>query len=181
MPDGSAVLFQICTNDNCDIMRITTDGSSQEETLLSSDFNEASPAVSPSGKFLAYQSDESGAYEIYVRPYPDIDGGRWQISASGGYFPIWSKSDNRLFFVEPSTATIMSVRYSEEDGFSSERPEVLVDVSGYHWRTVRDHRNFDVNQAGDKFLMVRSHAQRPKVIVVQNWLEELEQLVPTAR
>ena len=60
------------------------------ETLLSTEFNERNAAVSPDGAWLAFESDESGVWEVFVRPFPEIDTGRWQVSTTGGRYPVWS-------------------------------------------------------------------------------------------
>src|SRR5262249_46796607 len=56
--------------------------------LLTTPAREVSPALSPDGRWLAYESDESGPSEIYVRPFPDVSGGRWPVSLSGGTAPV---------------------------------------------------------------------------------------------
>jgi Tol biopolymer transport system component len=58
------------------------------------------PEVSPDGRWLAYQSNESGEPEVYVRPYPDVDGGRWQISTQRGSRPAWGRNGRELFFLD---------------------------------------------------------------------------------
>ena len=73
-----------------DIGVVTVDGEPTVEILLETEFQEEAPAQSPDGRWLAYQSDESGQPEIYVKPFPNVDGGRWQVSTNGGYRPVWS-------------------------------------------------------------------------------------------
>lgn len=60
-------------------------------------FNEENGEVSPDGRWLAYQSDESGQFEIYVRPFPKVAGGRWLISTAGGVQPLWARNGQELF------------------------------------------------------------------------------------
>ena len=57
--------------------------------------------MSPDGKWLAYESDESGQLEVFVRPFPDVQAGRWQISFGGGVQPAWNPAGHELFFVAP--------------------------------------------------------------------------------
>jgi Tol biopolymer transport system component len=66
--------------------------------LVTSPAREVTPALSPDGKWLAYSSDESGTFEVYVRPFPDVAAARWQVSTSGGSAPLWSHSGKELFF-----------------------------------------------------------------------------------
>ncbi|MEP7066453.1 MAG: protein kinase [Gemmatimonadota bacterium] len=66
--------------------------------LVATPAREASPALSPDGKWLAYSSDESGTAEVYVRPFPDVATARWQVSTAGGSYPLWSHSGKEIFY-----------------------------------------------------------------------------------
>src|SRR5262249_35461591 len=59
--------------------------------------------VSPDGRWLAYESNDSSSFEIYVRPYPDVESGRWQVSTGGGTRPLWSRDGRGLFYVSPTS------------------------------------------------------------------------------
>ena len=65
-------------------------------------FNERNAEVSPDGHWLANESSESGREEVYVRPFPDVEGGRWQISTGGGRTPLWSRNGRELFYLSPA-------------------------------------------------------------------------------
>ena len=69
--------------------------------FLSTDANERPGQFSPDGRWVAYQSNQSGPYEIYVRPFPPGPGGQWQISASGGTQPRWSPDGKELYYIAP--------------------------------------------------------------------------------
>ena len=69
--------------------------------VSSPDFEEAAPALSPDNRWLAYESNESGTVEVYIRPFPDSDSGRWQVSTAGGFAPLWSPDGRELFYVTP--------------------------------------------------------------------------------
>ncbi len=98
-PDGTTFLYQDTGNDR-DIWMVPVDGSTTVGTpLLAGPANEAGATVSPDGHWLAYRSDESGENEIYVRPFPAIDEGLWQISTASGHAPRWSRDGDELFFV----------------------------------------------------------------------------------
>ena len=75
------------------------------EPLLSSDFNETNGVISPGGRWLAYQSDESGQYEIYVRPFPNVEDGQWLISSGGGTQPLWAPDLQRSASANVVTVT----------------------------------------------------------------------------
>jgi serine/threonine-protein kinase len=66
--------------------------------LLNGPYDEKAPALSPDGRWLAYVSNESGRDEVYVRPFPDVDGGKWQVSRNGGNEPLWAHSGRELFY-----------------------------------------------------------------------------------
>ncbi|HSF19803.1 MAG TPA: hypothetical protein VLK65_30055 [Vicinamibacteria bacterium] len=68
------------------------------QPLLHSKFNETDAAFAPDGRFLAYKSDESGRYEIYVRPFPNVEDGAWQVSRDGGGRPLWARNGRELFY-----------------------------------------------------------------------------------
>ena len=69
-------------------------------------FFETSPALSPDGRWLAYSSNESGRMEVYVRPYPNVDAGRWQVSQAGGDSPHWSHTGRELFYKNGAQALV---------------------------------------------------------------------------
>ena len=68
--------------------------------LVATQFTETGPALSPDGRWLAYSSGESGRGEVYVRPFPDVESGRVQVSTNGGSNPRWANSGTELFFVD---------------------------------------------------------------------------------
>lgn len=70
--------------------------------LLVSSAHEKAIALSPDSKWLAYESNETGRNEVYVRPFPNVDAGKWQVSINGGQFPLWSHSGRELFYGDAS-------------------------------------------------------------------------------
>ena len=66
--------------------------SAPQELLASAQADESAPALSPDGKWLAYASDETGRNEVYIRPFPNVDDGKWQVSTNGGQAPLWAHS-----------------------------------------------------------------------------------------
>ena len=81
---------------------LTVEGDRTVEMLLETEFATLVPALSPDGRWLAYQSDESGQNNIYVQPFPNIDDGKWQVSTNGGDDPVWSPDGRRLLRHLPS-------------------------------------------------------------------------------
>lgn len=72
--------------------------------LVETRFDERGGVVSPEGRWLAYESNRSGTYEIYVQPFPNVDGGLWQVSTGGGVQPLWARSGRELFYIAPDDA-----------------------------------------------------------------------------
>jgi eukaryotic-like serine/threonine-protein kinase len=136
---------------------------------------ESAPAFSPDGRWVAYASNESGRYEVFVRPYPG-PGGKWQISTDGGAEPIWNSKGHELFF--RSAQQMMAVDYTEQPTFSAGKPRML--FQGVYTTSPRSLPDYDVSPDGQRFLMLKAAEQVPgQISVVLNWFEELKQKVPT--
>jgi serine/threonine-protein kinase len=134
---------------------------------------EGDAAVSPNGRWLAYGSEESGIFEIYVRPFPDAASARWQVSAAGGTDPVWSRSGRELFYVSAQNEMV-SVQVSPGAVFSFSPPRRLFSTAPYS--PVPPVPSFDVSLDGKRFLMLRetTPTDRNELIVVQNWAEEMK-------
>ena len=83
--------------------------------------NERYPAVSPDGRWIAYASDESGRFEVYVRPFPG-PGGKWQVSNAGGTLPIWSHNGRELFFQNPDNRIMVADYEWKNESFVPGKP-----------------------------------------------------------
>ena len=95
-PDGKLALAE-ANADTIDIYVISLDGATEPEPYLVTSFLERDPVFSPDGRWVAYASNESGRFQIYVRPYPAA-GGRWQVSDESGRWPLWSQDGSELFY-----------------------------------------------------------------------------------
>jgi eukaryotic-like serine/threonine-protein kinase len=148
--------------------------------LLATTFEEENAEVSPDGRWLAYESNESGQLEVYVRPFPKIDAGRWQVSTGGGSQPVWAHNGRELFY--RSGDAVMSVPVETSATFTFRNPVML--FKGDYAASLGG-RNYDVSSDGKRFLMLKvgasAAAQAPpaRFTVVENWTEELKRLVPT--
>ena len=106
-PDGTRLLIrEERPTTGADLALLTLEGERRVETLVQTTFTERNGEISPDGRWLAYQSDESGQFEIYVRPFPDVNSGRWQISTGGGTRPLWARRGRELFYVAPDGAVM---------------------------------------------------------------------------
>jgi serine/threonine protein kinase/Tol biopolymer transport system component len=145
--------------------------------FLQTPFNEAVPRFSPDGRWLAYISDESGRYEIYVQSYPG-PGGKWQISTEGGTEPAWNRNGRELFY--RSGDKMMAVDIATQHGFAAGTPRMLFE--GRYEQAPFPSTNYDVSPDGQRFLMLKpnesAEAAPTQINVVLNWFEELKRRVP---
>ncbi len=181
--DDQIVYMHAGTGSSSDISLLSLADTANPTPLFTSSFAEDRGQVSPDGRWLAYNSTESGRREVYVRPFPDVGTGKWQISTSGGGDPRWSPDGNTLYYQGDTALMAASIR--TEPGFMSETPIALFDTSQFGG-TGADFE-FDVAPDGESFIFGRStlvaegqdrDTERGRIVVVQNWLEELERLVP---
>jgi serine/threonine-protein kinase len=150
------------------------EGESSSQPLLDSEFAEKSAAISPSGRWIAYESNESGRFEVYVRPFPNVEEGKWQISSDGGTEPVWAPRGRELFY--RNGVAMMAVGVKSEQTFTAGSSVVL--FTGNYQSAL--NRQYDVTSDGQRFLMIKQEQQQGASInVVQNWFEELKRLVPT--
>ena len=102
-PDGTRLVLGVGRTavGLTDVGMLSLEGDRRVEPLLQSTFDEGNADISPDGRWIAYDSDETGREEVYVRPFPDVEGGRWQVSTAGGREPIWARSGRELFYYTP--------------------------------------------------------------------------------
>jgi serine/threonine-protein kinase len=153
--------------------------------LAARTYNQMSPALSPDGRWLAYTSSESGRNEVYVRPFPDVEAGRWQVSRDGGTEPAWSHSGRELFFRSTTPVTFVSVPVLAGAAFSTGEHTVL-----FEDRFFRDqfHAQYAVAPGDGRFLFRRGVQgvdadAEPAAgsILVRHWLAELDLRGPGGR
>ena len=152
------------------------------QPLVTTPFQEVTGVLSPDDKWLAYGSDESGTFEIYVRPFPDVNAGRAQVSRGGGAQPVWSRDSRELFFFGP-TGGLMGVEVGSGPGWTASPPREILHA-GYLRGNFAAASAYDISPDGKRFLMIKrveteTGAQPVNLVVVQNWHEELKRLVPT--
>ena len=161
---------------------LSLDGERTVSALVETEFAENRPRLSPDGQWIAYQTDESGGFEVLVRPFPEIDGGRWEVTTEGGHTPVWSPTGQELFYMV--SGTMWAVPVETEPTFRPFNPEVLFRGS-YFVPSGNTFLPFDIAPDGERFLMRKSgvatltdDAIEPQLVVIQNWFEELKRLVP---
>jgi hypothetical protein len=150
---------------------------SSPRTLLGGPYDEKAPALSPDGRWLAYVSDESGRDEVYVRPFPNLDSGKWQVSGSGGREPLWANSGRELFYrrsraAAPGAVVAVSLAAGATFEVLGERA-LFTDV----YEEDPNHRRYDVTPDDQRFVFIRSvvndsTAER-NLTLVEHWGDRL--------
>jgi serine/threonine-protein kinase len=177
-PDGRSLLL----TDAGDIRLLPLDGKSEATPLVQTNFSEGLAEISSDGRWLAYQSNESGQNQVYVRPFPDVNSGRWQVSPAGGTHPAWARSGRELFYRDAAGA-LTTVPIQTTPAFRAGNPTRLFDTK-YH--SAVNMRSYDVTPDGRRFLMIKDlpateqtkDTTPASIVVVLNWLEELKARVP---
>ena len=153
------------------------------ELFLGTPFNEYFPAFSPDGRWLAYASNESGTFEVYVRPFPG-PGGRWQISTGGGTAPVWSRDGRELLFATPALR-VMAVGYTAKgDSFAAGKPRVWSET---RLRDIAGFANYDLAPDGKRLaaMVADDEAGGQKLpnhlTVLLNFFDELRRRAPAGK
>ncbi len=156
-----------------DLYAVRNGTTEDRRTLVASDADEYSPALSPDGRWLAYVSEESGQQEVYVRPFPATGAAKWQISVGGGTGPLWAHGGGKLFY-QTAVGGLMVADIEAEQGFIPGTPRMLFrdpSLRVYHW-----HPMFDLDPDDRRLLMIReAGAELGQLILVLNWFEEIEE------
>ncbi len=190
-PDGKTLAFmQENPGTSWDVMTLPVEGSEksgwkpgQPKPFVNTLSSEADPSFSPNGRWIAYLSDESGTFDVYVRPFPG-PGGKWQISTGRGDFPQWSRNGKELFY-KTLDQKIMVVSYtSSGDSFHADKPR-LWSPGQFTDRGI--YVNFSLHPDGKRFAVLKAGnaetAPPPinKVSFIFNFFDELRHKVPTGK
>ncbi len=186
-PDGTRLVLRQDAASR-DLMVVTMDKERRAQPLVQTPASETSAEISPDGRWIAYGSDESGMDEIYVRPFPDVNAGRWQVSSGGGTKPLWARNGRELFYLVPSGtgSAIMSAPIERGTSFAAGTPAKVLEGPYFYGTAVAGDvafRTYDVSPDGQRFLMIKlpesaDQAATANLIVVQHFDEELRRLVP---
>jgi eukaryotic-like serine/threonine-protein kinase len=155
-------------------------GERKPQPFLQTKFNEMQARFSPDSRWIAYQSEESGRYEVYVQPFPG-PGGKWQISTNGGTTPVWARNGRELFYM--SSGNFMSVSVTAQPTFSASTPRIVADYPPFLMGRL-SNGVYDVSADGQQILFVRANVENgppDEVRVVLNWTEELKHVAPTSK
>ena len=175
-PDGQALVFveDMLGASGLDLWLLPLGAAREARALLRTEFDETQPTLSPDGRWLAYVSNESGDWEVYVRPLAG-PAGKWQVSTQGGTEPAWSANGRELFYRQGEE--MMAVPVSTTPSFEPGTPQVLFEARLRHSRAMVDPRQYDVTSDGQRFVMIESLEEDRSVTqinVVLNWFEALK-------
>ena len=183
-PDGTRLVFtEIAPATGQDVMLLGLDGTQAVTPLVQKPFNERNGEVSPDGRWLAYEANDSGRFNIYVRPFPDVSSGYWQVSFEGGTRPLWARNSQELFYLS-ATGALMRVGVTRGPTWAATAPTKLFE-GRYGAAANQSGRTYDIAPDGTRFLMIKpagaadQTAVPTSLVIVQNWREELKRLVPT--
>jgi serine/threonine-protein kinase len=180
-PDGRGLILRqgslgaVAGGRNITRLRLGTD--TAPVPLLATEFDEMAIALSPNGQWLAYQSDETGRTEVFVRPFPDIETDKHQVSSGGGLAPVWSRDGKELFYLGNDKNMMAArmipgatIRFAESVVLFRV-PDQLLGVEALYYPP------WDVDREG-RFLMARlvgdDSGQAGALVVVENWIQELK-------
>jgi eukaryotic-like serine/threonine-protein kinase len=170
--DGRWLVYRAGSGGGRDIYAIRPGVDSVPTPIATSPFEEYSPALSPDGRWVAYTSEESGQPEVYVRPFPNAQAARWQVSRAGGTEPAWAHSGRELFY-RSAAEDFVAVEVTTTPSFRVEAERVLFSARDYPpdaW-----NRAYAISPDDHSFLFVRHRTgAQSQLIMVTNWFEELK-------
>jgi Tol biopolymer transport system component len=171
-PDGQTLIIEVSSPaTGWDISALSLTGDHELRPFLESPANEIDARFSPDGRWVAYQSDESGRPEIYVTAFPS-PGARAQVSIDGGSAPVWSRDGREIFFA--GNGKMMAAPVETRPEFRAGLPRPLFDLGNLD-------QDYDVAPDGQRFVMIRGRAQgatSSTLAVVSGWFDELKRRAP---
>jgi serine/threonine-protein kinase len=190
-PDGKVLAFrQLNSSAYSDIMTVPVEGNEKSgwkpgepKPFVKGAFSEGGPAFSPDGNWLAYQSNESGVFEVYVRPFPG-PGGKWQVSTGGGLYPMWSRNGKELFYRTEESKIMVLTYTASGDSFHADKPQLW--SPGQFTERGFGNYNFDLHPDGKRFAVLKAPGAEQtagvnKVSFIFNFFDELRSKVPPGK
>jgi len=176
--DGTRAVLRLNSQPGGDLAVWQPGVDSVPAPLVAGPFDEVHPALSPDGRWLAYSSNESGRYEVYVRPFPDASSAKWQVSTDGGTQPLWAHSGGELFYLD-GERQLVAATVTPGPAFALGERHPLFSTLGYGGGD--GHRAYDITRDDRRFLMIRSltagDPQATSLIVVDDFFQELREKV----
>ena len=175
--DGRLFAFVLSVPGGAELWTVRLRGPPVPARYFANGFNLAHPTLSPDGRWMAYDSDESGRVEVYAQSFPDPHLKRWKVSPAQGSEPLWTRGGSELVYRKGDS--VMAVGVDLANGRSSQ-PRALFggpypDSPGW-----TRPRSYDVSRDGERFLMLKLPPERirPRIHVVLNWFDVLRAKFP---
>ncbi|MEE8367224.1 MAG: protein kinase [Thermoanaerobaculia bacterium] len=166
-PDGKTLLYYSRTPETgFDVWVLSLEDGKEPKPFVNTPFVELDSRFSPNGRWVAYSSNESGQFEVYVQEYPG-PGGKWQISTAGGREPVWGPNGKELFY-RSSQQSLMRVEVDIGEVFEAGIPQPLFSL---RLRPVTTRNHYLLSRDGERFLLLStlSGDSTPPTTVVLNW------------
>jgi serine/threonine-protein kinase len=189
---GFLALWERTPQNDDDLLILPVEGSDNTKwtpgkptVFLSTPFAEREPMFSPDGRWIAYNSNETGSDEIYVRPFPG-PGGKWKVSTGGGETPTWSRVRRELLYAAPDRR-IMAVPYSVQgESFIAEKPQSWGDLRFVPRKRSGPTRSYDLHPDGNRIALALApqtgtEVKQDRVVLVFNFFDELRRIAPVTR
>jgi hypothetical protein len=177
-PDGHWLVYSLVDvrGGHDDIWFRRLDGDTTSQPLATTTYLEQAPAISPDGRWVAYTSNQSGLFEVYVQPFPGL-GPRYPVSAGGGQTPMWSRDSRHIYYVAKGRLTVATV--STSPGSAVTPPKPLFE-GGYDF-PVSGETNYDVAPDGQHLLLVKPVVSNEQIVMVHDWKYELRKRIAQAK
>lgn len=187
-PDGEWFVYRVGGPPSRDILARRPGDQEPLLVAASPDFDELSPELSPDGRWIAYTTDETGEYQVWVRPFPNVDDGRWQVSPGMGAAPRWSRDGDEIFFATAGGG-LFSVSVETEPTFRVLSVQNVIEFqAATNTRVLASpftSKWYEPSPDGERFLFARSVGSddesqpiEPQLVLIQNFYEELRRRLP---
>jgi len=175
-PAGDQLVATSTSPNSADLWLVPLKGG-DPKPLLQTPATERNAEISWDGNWLAYESIENGEGDVFVRPFPNVDAGRWRVSTGGGSQPLWSRDGKELFYVDAMNI-ITSVSVESGMPFRFGLPKKVLPRSYIGAIPTYAGRQYDISRDGKRFLVMKeaavsAQAEPLAIVVVQNWFDEL--------
>jgi len=179
-PDGRSLVIEVVTGTNTEVWRLDLEPEPKAVPFLQTQFNVRNSRLSPDGKWLVYVSNESGRDEVYVQAFPQ-GGSKVQVSTNGGDQPIWSRDGRSLIIRLSDSVEEIPLQPGTPPSFGSAH---VLFPDRFQSPQAGAHTGYDVFPDGRLLMIATPDEQknrRDEIVLVFNWLEELEHLIGSER
>ena len=166
-PDGNTLIYRTASTGSSDMWTRQLKGDTAAKAFVKTPFTEWAPQLSPDGKWVAYASDESGGFQIFVVPFPG-PGPRIPVSVNGGEIPMWARDGHHLFYVKDQQVIAATVTLSPTFSVIGQQLFLEGDYS-----FLPGHASYDVTRDGKSLLLLKPVGGESPLIVAQGWRYEV--------